>query len=131
MDIIKRLNGIKSILMQYKELEFEHRQEYIKTIDEAVKELEKIQWIPCEEKMPEERDSMFAKFHGTEKWKTGMFKTRSSEVITTVAFEDGSRLVKPLTTQDGEWREDIIIKSHNGKVISWMPMPEPFKGDVQ
>lgn len=29
----------------------------------------KNRWIPLSEKMPEERDSMFAKFKGTSKWK--------------------------------------------------------------
>ena len=47
-------------------------------------------WIPVSEEMPEERDSMFAKFKGTSKWKNDLLKL-------------------------------------GGKVVAWMPFPEPYK----
>lgn len=31
-------------------------------------------WILCNERLLEERDSIFAKFKGTDKWKNGMFE---------------------------------------------------------
>lgn len=31
-------------------------------------------WIPVSERLPEEHDSIFMRFYGTEKWKEGMFK---------------------------------------------------------
>lgn len=31
-------------------------------------------WIPVSERLPEEHDSIFAKFKGTDNWKRGMFE---------------------------------------------------------
>ena len=31
-------------------------------------------WIPCNEKMPEEHDSIFTKLKGTDKWSNAMFE---------------------------------------------------------
>lgn len=31
-------------------------------------------WIPVSERLPEEHDSIFAKFKGTNNWKRGMFE---------------------------------------------------------
>ena len=41
---------------------------------ETIDEQPKADWIPCEVDMPEEHDSMFAKFIGTDKWKGAMFE---------------------------------------------------------
>lgn len=41
-------------------------------------------WIPVRERLPKERDSMFAKFKGTSKWKKGMFEKVSRNVIVKV-----------------------------------------------
>ena len=82
-------------------------------------------WIPVSERLPEERDSFFAKFKGTDKWKNGMFEKTSSKVIVTVCSDDGSRRTTTANTIDGRWKTDIILRGD--EVIAWMPMPEPYR----
>ena len=85
-------------------------------------------WILTSEKMPEERDSMFAKFKGTDKWKAGMFEKISKDVLTTILFK-GSLCVQSAHTVDGQWKNDLL-KELGGKVVTWMPFLEPYKGGV-
>lgn len=61
-------------------------------------------WIPVSERLPEEYDSIFAKFKGTDNWKRGMFEKTSKYVIATVVFDDGT-------------------------VVAWMDYPKPYKED--
>lgn len=56
-------------------------------------------WIPCSERMPEERDSIFKKFKGTDKWRNAMFEKMSDNVNVTV------------------------VKC---TVIAWQPLPESY-----
>lgn len=83
-------------------------------------------WIPCSERMPEERDSIFARWKGTDKWDKGMFEKISATVIAIVEYSNGERTAAPACTKDGKWRCDCII-GDNGKVIAWSPLPEPYK----
>lgn len=83
-------------------------------------------WIPVSEGMPEEHDTMFAKFKGTDKWNDFMFEKRSNDVNVTIEFDDGSRITQTLYTIDGEWKRETNIKY---KVIAWRPLPEPYKGE--
>lgn len=87
------------------------------------------QWIYCGDgkNMPEERDSMFAKFKGTDKWHDAMFEKNSYDVNATVEFEDGSRMTKTLHTVDGKWMKGNFVKY---KVIAWQPLPETYKDDL-
>ena len=82
-------------------------------------------WIMCDVKMPEERDSIFAQFKETDKWKNSMFERMSEFVNATVEFEDGTRMVKTLHTVDGKWHMGSVFLKY--KVIAWQPLPEPFK----
>ena len=82
-------------------------------------------WIPCDVKMPEERDSIFAQFKGTDKWKNSMFERMSEFVNATVEFEDGTRMVKTLHTVDGKWHMGSGFLKY--KVIAWKPLPAPFR----
>lgn len=82
-------------------------------------------WIPVSERLPEERDSIFAKFKGTDKWEKGMFEKTSSTVIVTVCSDDGSRRTTTANTIDGRWKTDIILSGD--EVIAWMPLPEPYR----
>lgn len=84
-------------------------------------------WIPVSERLPEERDSIFAKLYGTEKWRDAMFRKISDTVICTVQYRDGTRQTAPCHTIDGEWNQSM---KGMGKVLAWMPLPEPYKGDV-
>lgn len=84
------------------------------------------QWILCSERMPEEHDSIFSRFYGTEKWRNAMFRKTSDTVICTVQYRDGTRQTAPCYTIDGEWNQSI---KGMGKVLAWMPLPEPWKGE--
>lgn len=84
-------------------------------------------WIPVSERLPEERDSIFAKFKGTDNWKRGMFEKTSKYVIATVIFDDGTVLVEQAHTTDGIWRTDKKVLG--GTVVAWMDYPEPYKED--
>lgn len=58
----------------------------------------------------------------------GMFEKISATVIAMVEYSNGERKAAPARTRDGKWRCDCIIGG-NGKVIAWMPLPEPYKGE--
>ena len=81
-------------------------------------------WIPCDERMPEEHDSMFAKFKGTKEWDIGMFEKISDDVNVTVEYKNGERKVKTLHTCDGRWVENSLLKF---KVIAWQPLPPKYE----
>lgn len=81
-------------------------------------------WIPVSERLPEEHDSMFAKWYGTPLWQPGMFRTTSGDVLVCVEFGEGSRVVSTARTNAGEWNISSIF---SGKVTHWMPLPEPPK----
>lgn len=84
-------------------------------------------WISVSERMPEEHNSIFAKFKGTDNWKRGMFEKTSKYVIATVAFDDGTVLVEQAYTTDGIWKTDKKVLG--GTVVAWMDYPEPYKED--
>ena len=84
-------------------------------------------WIPVSERMPEEHDSIFAKFKGTDNWKRGMFERTSKYVIATAVFDDGTVLVEQAHTTDGIWKTDKKVLG--GTVVAWMDYPEPYKED--
>ena len=84
-------------------------------------------WIPVSERLPEEHDSIFAKFKGTDNWKRGMFEKTSKYVIATVVFDDGTVLVEQVHTTDGIWRTDKKVLG--GTVVAWMDYPKPYRED--
>jgi N-methylhydantoinase B/oxoprolinase/acetone carboxylase alpha subunit len=84
-------------------------------------------WISVSERMPEEHNSIFAKFKGTDNWKRGMFEKTSKHVIATVAFDDGTVLVEQAYTTDGIWKTDKKVLG--GTVVAWMDYPEPYRED--
>lgn len=63
-------------------------QDYPRNTDEVER------WIPVTEKMPEEHNSIFAKWKGTEHWSNAMFEKRSDEVLVTVEYPDGTRVTE-------------------------------------
>lgn len=79
------------------------------------------QWIPVEERLPEEHDSAFAKLYGTDEWREAMWRQWSDKVLVTVEFEDGVRVMRHTRTYDGKW--DL-----SGRVTAWMPLPSPYRG---
>ena len=86
---------------------------------------EENRWIPVDERHPEEHDSIFAKFKGTDNWKKGMFEKTSKYVIATVVYDDGTILTERAHTTDGTWKTENPVLG--GKVIAWMPFPEPYE----
>lgn len=89
--------------------------------------LDESDWIRVNDEMPVERDSMFAKFKGTNKWKTGMFEKTSRDVLVTVEYDNGKRHTEVAHTVDGRWK--LKMRILNARVIAWKEMPQPYKGD--
>lgn len=108
---------------------------YVKVIQDMIEQLQgdleqdekENGWIPVSERLPKERDSMFAKFKGTSKWKKGMFEKVSRNVIVTVKYDNGECRTNVAHTVDGRWKLEIRIL--NAEVIAWKEMPEPYKED--
>lgn len=79
------MSRVKERLKQYKQ-ELEKQTQYKAGLPGSVLDIvntllvdleeEKMEngWIPVNERMPEEHNSIFAKFKGTDNWKKGMFK---------------------------------------------------------
>ena len=83
-------------------------------------------WISVKDRLPEEKESMFAKYHATELWSRAMWLKESEKVLVCVAFPDGGQKVTVGTLQDGKWRTTVSpVIPHT--VTHWMPMPEPPK----
>lgn len=122
------MNNQQAIDRLVKHLEWGWSEETAEAIKMGIHALEENKWIPCSEKMPEERESIFARWKGTDKWYKGMFEKISATVIAMVEYSNGERTAAPARTRDGKWRCDCIIGG-NGKVIAWMPLPEPYKGE--
>ena len=85
------------------------------------------EWIPVTERLPDEHESLFAHYKGTDKWRDGMFMTISDLVIVLAEYENGERLVKTANTVDGVWKVKNFF--HPCKVTHWMPLPHPPKGE--
>jgi hypothetical protein len=83
-------------------------------------------WIPVTERLPEEEDSIFARYYGTDRWRKSMFRKKSREVIVTSVFEDGELHTEVAHTTDGEWHVGVNVVPRT--VIAWMPLPEPYRG---
>ena len=79
-------------------------------------------WISVDDAMPAEKNSIFAKLKGTDKWDSVMWEKTSGEVIVCIEFEDGTRKTTVAKTHDGSWKLDMAILKR--KVTHWMPLPE-------
>lgn len=134
-EIIEQLKSLKSHCEDFRDGEDSVWAKDVEALDAAIEALEKqaakqatsnytSEWIPCSERLPEEHDTMFAKFKGTDKWSDSMFAKKSDKVNVTVEFDDGSRMTQTLYTIDGQWKRETNIKH---KVIAWQPLPEPYK----
>ena len=84
-------------------------------------------WIPVEERLPEEHDSIFAKRKGTAKWQDAMFEKISDRVlVAAISNLTEKRIVTCAHTTDGKWRFDSTMEVYY-RVIAWRPMPEPYR----
>ena len=98
---------------------------YYDQIMDALKEQEAVEpneWIKCSDEMPEEQETIFAKFKGTDKWSPAMFAQSSEDVRVVIVFADGTRRVSHSHTIDGKWEcEKRPVKR---TVTHWMPNPK-------
>lgn len=97
----------------------------------AIEEQPKVgKWIPVEEGLPKEYESIFAKYKGTKKWYVGMFEKISSKVNVAIQYEDGKTKSDTSYTIDGKWKIEDESFMIDARVIAWMPLPEPYvKGE--
>lgn len=84
-------------------------------------------WIPCSEGLPEEHDSIFAKFKGTDKWNDMMIEKVSDTVNVTVIDKYSNTVTTHAHTADGNWHCDLLGLSNTYRIIAWQPLPEPYK----
>lgn len=86
-------------------------------------------WIPASKRLPEEHDSIFARFKGTDTWNDALFEKTSDEVNVTIEYDDGSRKTTTSYTLDGVWEIEKRQRVAKRKVIAWTPLPEAYKGE--
>lgn len=85
------------------------------------------EWIPVTERLPDEHESLFARYKGTDKWRNAMFTTISDRVIVCAEYENGERIVTTANTIEGNWR--VKDSFYPCRVTHWMPFPHPPKGE--
>ena len=73
--------------------------------------------------LPEEHDSYFSKFYGTDKWQNSMFQKVSDNVIAAFADNNGGIVCAEAHTIDGKWsaRGSIVLSKFT--VVAWRPIP--------
>ena len=81
-------------------------------------------WVPCSERLPEEREWIGTKRFGT---------TISDEVYVTFEAPDGQRFTDHISFQNGKLSasdaERMRVWYKGAKPVAWMPLPEPWKGE--
>lgn len=98
----------------------------IEKVSECEEPSEVPHWISVEERLPEEYDSIFKRYYGTNKWNDSMFLKRSKDVPVIEVYEDGEKRIGVAHTCDGNWRSNI--PTINYEVIAWM---NPELGDFE
>jgi len=113
-DIEKAIKGLEQFKSDYKPFcgnraDWERVDNALAVLKEQ-KAIKPNEWIKCSDEMPEEHETIFAKFKG------------SDDVRVVVMFEDGTRRVHHSYTFDGKWEcEKSPLKR---TVTHWMPNPE-------
>lgn len=92
-----------------------------------VNKADSFEWIPVTERLPEEYESDFAKYYGTDQWNNTLWRAKSKEVLVCFEYVDGSRSVRSSFTMDGKWNIERKRVLHDLKVIAWMPLPKPYE----
>ena len=117
----KIMRAARSIIKAQRKQIKEYQEEIVRLSDE----LERSRWIPCSERMPPERGTIFTRFRGTDKWKPGMFESMSEDVRIVAEYPDGYRRVHHSYTVDGQWEiERKPTPSAKAKVLFWMENPK-------
>ena len=81
------------------------------------------EWVSVKDRLPDEHESLFARYKGTDKWRNAMFTTISDRVIVCEEYENGNRIVKTANTVDGVWKVKGVF--YSCRVTHWMPFPKP------
>lgn len=81
------------------------------------------EWISVKDKLPDEHDSIFAKFYGTDKWVNPMFRKCSDNVIVAYRGGDGKSSTTMAHTVDGKWKFTVGLLI--GEITHWIPLPNP------
>lgn len=90
-----------------------------------------MEWIPVDQGMPKEHESLFAKFKRQYPEHTVMFEKISDKVLVTVEdIATGQRYVDVMCTHDGKWHwtgltESMLMRL---RVVAWSDYPESYKG---
>lgn len=113
---------IKDINEWRREKEIKWTSESVISLLESAPKVDK--WIPCSERLPDEHNSIFAKFKGTDKWNDSMFEKISDDVNVTVEFNDGMRKTMTLHTCDGKWMMNLRFVEFS--VLAWQPLPDIY-----
>ena len=117
-DSISRQAAIDAVSETLKGVFVEYRDVAEKTIKKVPSAQPEQRWIPCSERLPEEKDAGILKKLGTSK--------RSEYVLATVEVK-GERMTVTVCTYDGEWDWDMKYAFPDYKIIAWMPLPEPYR----
>lgn len=115
---------VNARILTYEESDVWDAYKAIGTPEQCREAVERTKWIPVTERMPKERDSIFAKLKGTDNWKNGMFEKTSGPVIVTVCSNDGSHRTTTAHTNDGKWKVNTLLGGE--EVVAWMPLPKPY-----
>lgn len=82
-------------------------------------------WISVKDRLPPERDTIFANLKGTKQWNPSMFMKSSDDVRVAVRFEDGTRMVTHDHTFDGKWYSEREKAAYPKRTVThWMENPE-------
>lgn len=126
-DLIRRSDAIKTMakavghIVYDAEAVSQHVMNSIPAVEPCKDAPKQREWIPCEERLPEEHEWIGTKRFGT---------TISDEVHITFDV-NGERFVRTLSLQNGELSNhdkrtmDALYKGW--KMIAWMPLPKPYK----
>ena len=100
--------------------ELSNSEQTIVRLTEAASAQPEQRWIPCSERMPEEKDAGILKKFGTSK--------RSDYVLATVEVKT-ERMTVTACTYDGVWDWKMKYAFPDYEVAAWMPLPKPYKGE--
>lgn len=85
-----------------------------------------MEWTYFKDESPTEEESMFTKFYGTDKWKTGMFRTARYNLLFTIEHK-GERIVVDGRMLDGKPMCEYARMHPDAKYIAWMSYPKPIE----
>ena len=94
------------------------------TLSALADEIKKDRWISTEEAMPEEHDSIFAKFKGTDKWRNSFWKKNSNTVLVVLVNDEDNLVVGTGKTINGKCTTVPMTLKDRAHVVYWMPFPK-------